>query len=74
MQFVQSVPVAEVLATEGNIQVNEAVNTKGHFLNVADKQPTDCVLTELLQEACSERKRTLWDQLRGDGHLRQELW
>lgn len=27
MQFVQSVPVAEVLATEGNIQVSGAVET-----------------------------------------------
>lgn len=29
MQFVQSVPVAEVLATEGNIQVSR--NTRGTF-------------------------------------------
>ena len=27
MQFVQSVPVAEVLATEGNIQVSREVET-----------------------------------------------
>lgn len=74
MQFVQSVPVAEVLATEGNIQVSRVAETIRTLLaNNVTLLTSSFVWTELLQEACTEWKRTLRHQLRGDGHVRQEL-
>lgn len=44
MQFVQSVPVAEVLATEGNIQVSIEDKQSGHRLHIvlADNNHTVC--------------------------------
>lgn len=53
MQFVQSVPVAEVLATEGNIQVSVARMTTRHAVTrgIASLTALYFIVTELLQEA-----------------------
>lgn len=55
MQFVQSVPVAEVLATEGNIQVSRVVETiRALLTNDVTLLTSSFVSTELFQEACTE--------------------
>lgn len=70
MQFVQSVPVAEVLATEGNIQVGRNNHdTVSFYTTWPDLLITSFISTELLQEARTEWKGALRHQLGGDGHL-----
>ena len=55
MQFVQSVPVAEVLATEGNIQVSNSQSKHSCLLPTNTiTSHFDRVSTELLQETRTE--------------------
>jgi len=53
MQFVQSVPVAEVLATEGNIQVSRVTETQVTIRTLLTFNESFS-FSELLQEACAE--------------------
>ena len=59
MQFVQSVPVAEVLATEGNIQVSKTRRVTQHAVMLGNTSSTALYLNRASSGSMHRVKRDL---------------